>query len=433
MSFLLKQAEGFLDAVDKRAKDVSTKQHRRFSDVGSGTHKPNGSSNPQTGAHGEFERIFRTAQQHSERSEGGATSAEPSGERRLTRLVAVVEQLKRRLETMRGENEQLEGMLHAADLKAADAATRAQRLEGLLAEAQLAASASAAEHAALMAGTQAEVEQLRQAAGHAQELQQELQESYASLQNQHRLLVNTREESEGQLVEGLRRRLDAAEAQLEGERAGQATTQRTFAAREAQLEANLTESSQALASMQRELDGRVQQLDTLSDHVRAQDAELAALRLQLSHTPRGQQSAGINQQQQVDSLRAQVHHERDRPDLQRQFKEVTDLLYQKQAQLEEMAASKAVQQMTFERELSAARHEAERSLRGSRKQSAMHAALLSEGDLIVPMEAMGDAYYRLSHHKRFGHAFKAAAKALDSTSAASVTFLKSHANSLVDD
>lgn len=48
-----------------------------------------------------------------------------------------------------------------------------------------------------------------------------------------------------------------------------------------ELEANLTESSQALASMQRELHGRVQQLDALTDHVRGQDADLAALRLQL--------------------------------------------------------------------------------------------------------------------------------------------------------
>lgn len=46
-----------------------------------------------------------------------------------------------------------------------------------------------------------------------------------------------------------------------------------------------------------------------------------------------------------------------------QHVQVTDLLYHKQAQLEEMAASKAVQQMTFERELVAARSEAERSLR----------------------------------------------------------------------
>lgn len=43
--------------------------------------------------------------------------------------------------------------------------------------------------------------------------------------------------------------------------------------------------------------------------------------------------------------------------------QVTDLLYAKQSQLEEMAATRAVQQMAFERQLAAAKSEAERSLR----------------------------------------------------------------------
>lgn len=75
----------------------------------------------------------------------------------------------------------------------ADGTTRVQQLEGRLAEAQSAAAASASEHDAAMASTVAEVERLREAASHAQQLQQELQESYASLQDRHRSLVNTRE------------------------------------------------------------------------------------------------------------------------------------------------------------------------------------------------------------------------------------------------
>lgn len=41
--------------------------------------------------------------------------------------------------------------------------------------------------------SQAEIARLQEAAGHAQQLQQELQESYAGLQDRHRVLVNTRE------------------------------------------------------------------------------------------------------------------------------------------------------------------------------------------------------------------------------------------------
>lgn len=36
-------------------------------------------------------------------------------------------------------------------------------------------------------------------------------------------------------------------------------------------------------------------------------------------------------------------------------------------------------------------------------------ASLSEGDVVVPMEAMGEAYYRLANNNRVGGAVKAAA------------------------
>ena len=50
-------------------------------------------------------------------SDGPATEAHTS--KRHVRLVGVVDQLKRRLDVLRGENVQLEGMLHAADAKLA--------------------------------------------------------------------------------------------------------------------------------------------------------------------------------------------------------------------------------------------------------------------------------------------------------------------------
>lgn len=56
--------------------------------------------------------------------------------------------------------------------------------------------------------------------------------------------------------------------------------------------------------------------------------------------------------------------------------QVTDLLYQKQTQLEEMAAGRAVQQMTHERELTAAKSEAERTAR-SAPCRVLHSGLLS--------------------------------------------------------
>ncbi len=51
--------------------------------------------------------------------------------------------------------------------------------------------------------------------------------------------------------------------------------------------------------------------------------------------------------------------------------QVTDLLYQKQSQLERVMAERAAQQMTWERELATARDSAERTQRSVRLESSM--------------------------------------------------------------
>ena len=123
--------------------------------------------------------------------------------------------------------------------------------------------------------------------------------------------------------------------------------------------------------------------------------------------------------------------------------QMTELLYQKQTQLEHLAAQKAAQQLTLEREIEAARQQAERV---SRCDNSAHLALQScgyavgvaqdesvrcgdvqrycgrrvrtdraaapytaDGDIVVPMEAMGEAYRRLANNDRVGGAVKAGA------------------------
>ena len=119
--------------------------------------------------------------------------------------------------------------------------------------------------------------------------------------------------------------------------------------------------------------------------------------------------------------------------------QMTELLYKKQTQLEHLAAQKAAQQLTLEREVETARQQAERMNRCSK-----HAHLLpctekrhwlsvsgvvmgnlccgrrvrtdraaapcsADGDVVVPMEAMGEAYRRLANNDRVGGAVKAGA------------------------
>ena len=59
--------------------------------------------------------------------------------------------------------------------------------------------------------------------------------------------------------------------------------------------------------------------------------------------------------------------------------QVTELLYQKQTQLEHLAAEKAAQQLTLEREIEAARQQAERMSRCYMHEARMHCGATQTG------------------------------------------------------
>ena len=132
--------------------------------------------------------------------------------------------------------------------------------------------------------------------------------------------------------------------------------------------------------------------------------------------------------------------------------QVTELLYHKQTQLEQLSSERHVQQMTYERSLSAARADADRQKRSAcpymtlgssfcmcmrdilkataatypqaaslqappwvcicRQSKSDRAAMvyMEEGELLVPLDTMGDAFQRLAHHKRMGKYVTASAR-----------------------
>lgn len=74
-----------------------------------------------------------------------------------------------------------------------------------------------------------------------------------------------------------------------------------------------------------------------------------------------------------------------------------------------MAADRAAAQLALERELAAARAQAERA---RRREAFERAGAFAVGgpDDVVPMEALGASYRRLAAHDRLGSAVQAAAK-----------------------
>jgi len=137
----------------------------------------------------------------------------------------------------------------------------------------------------------------------------------------------------------------------------------------------------------------------------------------------------------VDGLRRQLADARssDAMDLKRRLQEVTDALYQKQAQLERMTADKAAAQLQLERQLSIISHGQDQM----RRRTAAVDRVFSGGSTgsveddrgygVVPMDSLGDAYARLANAPgHLGGAVKAGARLLDSSASQAVRVLRQY-------
>ncbi|PSC71978.1 golgin candidate 1 [Micractinium conductrix] len=381
----------------------------------------------------------------------------------------MVEQLKKRLEQYKAENEQLEELLSRADAQAAGGSGQISRLEDELARAQAARISAEAATAQALAAKAAEAQSLRQQLDAAASRADAAEGRLEALQDANERFVEERQASESQLLQTLRREMEAIEQRLDEERAAHTATRKASAAREQQLDATLAESSASLASMQRTLEERSAKLGVAEERCYALEHEVEGLTLRLAaaeaRVQRQAEAAAASSsevlQQRVADLEGQLSSAQaaaqvaelarsradeelvalraaagtlkrqladaaavDHSDLQRRLKDVTDMLYLKQTQLERLAADKAAQQLAMERDLQMARTEAAAVKR--RGAADRHAAGSDADAALVPMERIGDAYQRLANNDRVGGAVKAGAQFIDSTATQFVRILRQY-------
>ncbi|DBA88229.1 TPA: hypothetical protein ACH3X1_016587 [Trebouxia sp. C0004] len=368
-------------------------------------------------------------------------------------LSRLVEQLKGRLQALKEENQQLEDMLHQSDSRASGSVREAERLEDAVSQAEAArisAEAALAHNSAIQEG---EVRSAQLALQAATKDLSECQARLADLEATNTLLIQEQQVSEGRIVAALRDEVTAAEMRLEEERAAHTSTQRTAAAREQSLQSSMADGGSALASMQRLVEERTQQASTAQqalmqlqqDHahltahmhslqhlapprpdsasVEAQlelQAEADKWRqesVQTGESLRESQVACDQAQEQVERLQGMLRdlqrHAQDRSsydELQERFKEVTELLYTKQTQLERMAAEKATQQLAHERQMAHAKDDAERVKRRAKTERASASSGSNLDDVVVPMDSLGEAFDRLANDNRVGSYVKAGAR-----------------------
>ncbi|RYR57539.1 hypothetical protein Ahy_A05g023250 isoform A [Arachis hypogaea] len=201
-------------------------------------------------------------------------------------------------------------------------------------------------------------------------------------------MMRNRELTETRMMQALREELASAERRAEEERAAHNATKMAAMEREVDLEQRAIESSTALARIQRIADERTAKATELEQKVALLEVECSSLNQELQDMEarlRREQKKSPEEANQViqaefQKMRVEMaamkrdaeHYSRqEHMELEKRYRELTDLLYYKQTQLETMVSEKAATEFQLEKEikrLQEAQAEAERS-RVSRRAS----------------------------------------------------------------
>mmetsp|Transcript_11548 Transcript_11548/g.36529 ORF Transcript_11548/g.36529 Transcript_11548/m.36529 type:complete len:270 (-) Transcript_11548:117-926(-) len=126
---------------------------------------------------------------------------------------------------------------------------------------------------------------------------------------------------------------------------------------------------------------------------------------------------------EVDSARAEAAASSGQAndELEKRFRELTEVLYQKQTQLERVSSEKAAMQIQLERELLETKEAAEKARSRTSRQSLMATHV---DDDVVPMDTIGPMYDKLASDNRFGGMIKGGGKMLDATASQAARILR---------
>ncbi|KAL6560953.1 hypothetical protein OROHE_006130 [Orobanche hederae] len=353
-------------------------------------------------------------QEQLEEAQGLLKTAVSTGQSKEARLARVCAGLSLRLQEYKSENAQLEELLvaereltksyeaHIKQLQKDISTSKGEvsRVEENMVDAL---SAKNAEIEALVSSVDSLKKQAALAEGNLSSLQ-------ASLES----IMRNRELAETRMMQALREELAAAERRAEEERSAHNAAKLTAREREVELEQRAIEASSALASIQRTADDRASKAAELEQKVTLLEVECASLNQELQdmearvrrgqkkppedgsqaiqvqacqeeveRARRGQREAECklsSMEAEIQKMRVEMaaikrdaeHYSRqEHMELEKRYRELTDLLYYKQTQLETMASEKAATEFQLEKELKRLREaqlEAERN-KASRRAS----------------------------------------------------------------
>ncbi|XP_057468253.1 LOW QUALITY PROTEIN: golgin candidate 1-like [Actinidia eriantha] len=337
-----------------------------------------------------------------------------TGQSKEARLARVCAGLQSRLQEYKSENAQLEELLIAERELSQSCEARIKQLQREISEAKNEATKVESNMAEALAAKNKEIEALLSSMDSLKKQAALSEGNLASLQANMESIMRSRELTETRMMQAVREELASAERRAEEERAAHNATKMAAMEREVELEHRAIEASTALARIQRTADERTSKAAELEQKVVLLEVECASLNQELqdmeARARRGPKKAPEEANQMIQmqawqkeverarqgqrdaesklsSLEAEVqkmrvemaamkrdaeHYSRqEHMELEKRYRELTDLLYYKQTQLEAMASDKAAAEFQLEKEmkrLQEAQVEAERS-RSSRRAS----------------------------------------------------------------
>ncbi|XP_024181904.1 golgin candidate 1 isoform X1 [Rosa chinensis] len=348
-----------------------------------------------------------------EEAQGLLKTAVSTGQSKEARLARVCAGLSSRLQEYKSENAQLEELLVSERELSKSYEARIKQLQKDLSASKSEVTRIESNMVEALAAKNSEIEALVSSMDALKKQAAISEGNLASLQANMESIMRNRELTETRMMQAVREELSSVERRAEEERAAHNATKMAAMEREVELEHRALEASTALARTQRIADERTAKASELEQKMALLEVECANLNQELqdmeARARRGQKKPPeeANQMIQVwqeeverarqgqrdaegklSSLEAEVqkmrvemaamkrdaeHYSRqEHMELEKRYRELTDLLYYKQTQLETMASEKAAAEFQLEKELKRlqeAQVEAERS-RVSRRASA---------------------------------------------------------------
>ncbi|KAI3801982.1 hypothetical protein L1987_30102 [Smallanthus sonchifolius] len=327
-------------------------------------------------------------------AQGLLESSKTTGQSKEARLARVCAGLSSRLQEYKSENAQLEELLVAERELSKSYEARIQQLqkESSLSKEKVNIMDSSMLEA--LGAKNTEIESLLSSMDTLKKQAALSEGNLASLQANMELIMRNRELTETRMMQALKEELSSAERRAEEERAAHNATKMAAMEREVELEHRALDASTALAKIQRTTDERTAKAVELEQKVALLEVECSSLTQELqdmeARARRGQKKSpeDANQviqmqawQEEVErarqgqrdaemklsSMEAEVqkvrvemaamkrdaeHYSRqEHMELEKRYRELTDLLYYKQTQLEAMTSEKAAAEFQLEKEM----------------------------------------------------------------------------------